>query len=260
MKVFLSSTAQDLVAYRQVADDTILRVSQQSVAMEPFGPLPGEPVEECERKARESDLVVCIVAHRYGFVPEKGRGSITRREVEAAKAAGKDVLVWIVADDHPWTEKREQDLLDDPTVLVDPTRVAENAQRVAALRAFKTWLRETFVCDTFTTPDELGRKIAVTLSKYAAGLCRRRVLYTLRDRGEVLARDLIARAPQPGAAQREWRHAASRIPGRHSRISCKTMVEGLGARRARAGYAPRPAGRGRDRGLHEPGQPLQDMM
>ena len=28
MKVFLSSTAVDLVAYRQVADDTILRLSQ----------------------------------------------------------------------------------------------------------------------------------------------------------------------------------------------------------------------------------------
>ncbi|AMY10530.1 hypothetical protein LuPra_03766 [Luteitalea pratensis] len=39
MKVFLSSTAQDLVAYRQVADDTILRLSQQAVVMERFGPL-----------------------------------------------------------------------------------------------------------------------------------------------------------------------------------------------------------------------------
>ena len=47
MKVFLSSTAQDLVAYRQVADDTILRLSQESVAMERFGPMPGEPVAEC---------------------------------------------------------------------------------------------------------------------------------------------------------------------------------------------------------------------
>jgi hypothetical protein len=84
MKVFLSSTAQDLVAHRQLADDTILRLSQQSVAMERFGPLPGEPVAECERKARESDVTICIVAHRYGFEPEKGRGSITRREVEAA--------------------------------------------------------------------------------------------------------------------------------------------------------------------------------
>ena len=40
MKVFLSSTAQDLTAHRQMADDTILRLSQQAVVMERFGPLP----------------------------------------------------------------------------------------------------------------------------------------------------------------------------------------------------------------------------
>src|SRR4029078_13030967 len=166
MKVFLSSTAQDLVAHRRVADDTILRLSQEAVAMERFGPLPGEPVAECERRARESDVIVCIVAHRYGFVPEKGKGSITQREVEAAKAAGKDVLVWIVKDDHPWTEKKEQDLLTDPTVLADPARVAEVVEGVKGLNDFKAWLRKTFVCDTFTTPDELGRKIAITLPKH----------------------------------------------------------------------------------------------
>ena len=163
MKVFLSSTAQDLVAHRQVADDTILRLSQEAVVMERFGPLPGEPVAECERKARESDVVLCIVAHRYGFVPEKGQGSITRREVEAAKEAGRDVLVFIVADDYPWSEKKEQDLLTDPTVLADPARVAEVVAGIAELGDFKAWLRKTFVCDTFTTPDELGRKIAIAL-------------------------------------------------------------------------------------------------
>jgi hypothetical protein len=167
MKVFLSSTAQDLVAYRKVADDTMLRMSQDAVVMERFGPLPGAPVAECESKARECDVLVCIVAHRYGFVPDKGRGSITRREVEAAKAAGKDVLVWIVADDHPWTEKKEQDLLTDPTVLADPARVVEVAAGVQALLDFKGWLRASFVCDTFTTPDDLGRKIAVALSARA---------------------------------------------------------------------------------------------
>src|SRR5436190_8578856 len=124
MKVFLSSTAQDLVAYRQVADDTILRLSQQSIAMERFGPLGGAPVDVCERLARESDVLICIVAHRYGFVPEPGRGSITEREVRAAHAAGRTVLAWIVDDKYPWTEPREQDLLDDPTVLADPARVA----------------------------------------------------------------------------------------------------------------------------------------
>ena len=167
MKVFLSSTAQDLVAHRRVADDTILRLSQEAVAMERFGPLPGEPVAECERKARESDVVVCIVAHRYGFVPEKGRGSITRREVEAARAAGKDVLAWIIADAHPWNEKKEQDLLADPTVLADPARVAEVAAGVSALVEFKTWLRATFGCEEFTTPEDLGRKVAIALANRA---------------------------------------------------------------------------------------------
>jgi len=93
MKVFLSSTAVDLVAYRQVVDDTILRLSQQAVAMERFGPLSGTPVDECEQLARDCDVVICIVAHRYGFVPKKGRGSITQREVKAARKAGRDVLV-----------------------------------------------------------------------------------------------------------------------------------------------------------------------
>jgi hypothetical protein len=119
-------------------------------------------------KARESDIVICIVAHRYGFEPEKGRGSITRREVEATKAAGKDVLVWIIADNHPWTEKKEQDLLTDPAVRADPERVLHVAANVTALFAFKAWLQKTFVCDTFTTPDDLGKRIAVTLSTYAA--------------------------------------------------------------------------------------------
>src|SRR5258708_3925818 len=145
MKVFLSSTALDLVAYRKGADDTILRMSQEAVVMERFGPMPGEPVAECERKAQECDVLVCIVSHRYGFVPNKGRGSITRREVEAARAAGKEVLVWIVADDHPWTEKKEQDLLTDPTVLADPVRVSDVAAGVRALLDFKTWLRASFV-------------------------------------------------------------------------------------------------------------------
>ncbi|MBC8029586.1 MAG: DUF4062 domain-containing protein [Pyrinomonadaceae bacterium] len=169
MKVFLSSTAQDLDAYRRVADDTILRLKQQSMAMERFGALPETPVEECEHLARESDVVVCIVAHRYGYVPERGKGSITRREVEAAQKAGKDVLVWIVADDHPWTEKKEQDLLTDPNVLANPARVAEVAEGVAGLIDFKAWMRATFTPDTFTTPDDLGRKIAVALANYISG-------------------------------------------------------------------------------------------
>jgi hypothetical protein len=205
MKVFLSSTALDLIAHRKVADDTILRLSQQSVVMERFGPLPGEPVAECERKARQCDVLICVVAHRYGFVPDKGRGSITRREVEAAKAAHKDVLVWIVADDHPWTEKKEQDLLADPTVLADAGRVTAVIEGVAALNAFKAWLRTTFTCDAFTTPDDLGRRIAIALRSHSTK-------QTLRT------------APAPKRGEIRIVHALQPAPHFHGR---DTLVEEL---------------------------------
>ena len=183
------------MGHRKVADDTILRLSQESVAMERFGPLPGEPVTECERKARESDVVVCIVAHRHGFVPKKGRGSITRREVEAARAAGKDVLVWIVADDHPWTEKKEQDLLADPNVLADSARVADVVAGMQALVEFKTWLRATFVCDAFTTPDDLGRRLAIALSNWVEGKAGGRPASAAPVRGEVRIVHALQPAP-----------------------------------------------------------------
>ena len=195
MKVFLSSTAVDLEAHRRVADDTILRLSQQAVVMERFGPLPGEPVAECERKAREADVLICLVAHRYGFEPEAGKGSITRREVEAARAAGKKVLVWIVADDHPWSEKKEQDRLTDPSVLTDPERVAGVARSVKALQEFKGWLRTCYVCDTFTTPNDLGRKIAVALSTYARERAPGAVSPAVPARGEVRIVHALQPAP-----------------------------------------------------------------
>jgi len=52
------------------------------------------------------------------------------------------------------------------SVVVHPARVAEVVEGVAGLGTFKRWLRKTFVCDTFTTPDELGRKIASVDFKY----------------------------------------------------------------------------------------------
>ena len=162
MKVFLSSTAQDLDAHRKVAEETIHQLSQQIVAMEYFGALPGTPTEECKRLACESDVVVCIVAHRYG-------SGITRLEVEAAHNAGKEILVWIIADDHRWSNKREENLLADPNVFSDPAKADEVRQRVQALFDFKAWLQKTFTVDRFTTPDDLGRKVAVALTNHVRG-------------------------------------------------------------------------------------------
>ena len=167
LRVFLSSTALDLGDYRQIADDTLLRLQQQSVRMERFGARPGQPVDECEALAADCDAVVCIVAHRHGFEPDPGRGSITRREVAAAHGAGKPVYAWIVDDAHPWTEVKEQDRLMQPDILADLAKVQAVAAAVQALMDFKAWLRANVTTETFTTPDDLGRKIAITLGQAA---------------------------------------------------------------------------------------------
>ena len=188
LRVFLSSTALDLGKHRGVADDTLLRLAQQSVAMERFGAQPGTPVAECERLAASCDLLVCIVAHRYGFEPEPGRGSITWREVQAARAAGKPVYAWIVDEAHPWTDAKEQDLLAQPDVLADPAKQQAVIAALQGLQAFKAWLGANVVVEKFSTPDDLGRKIATTLAQVAAQ----------------------APAPAPGAAP-----AAARVPELH---------------------------------------------
>lgn len=167
MRVFLSSTALDLTEHRRVADDTLLRLQQQSVVMERFGPLPGAPVAECERLAADCDVLVCIVAHRYGYEPEAGQGSITRREVEAARKAGKPVYAWIVDDKFDWPQPKELDLLKQREVRADPDRRQAVMDAMDALDDFKAWLGKHVVCEAFTSPDDLGRKIAVTLSQIA---------------------------------------------------------------------------------------------
>ncbi len=164
-RVFLSSTAFDLEAHRKAVDDTLLRLHAETRVMERFGPLSGAPPAECERLARDCDVTVCLVAHRYGHVPDRAdMRSITRREVEAARAAGRTVLVWMVDDTLAWTGVKESDRLNDPNVMADPARVAEVLADIRALQAFKAWLQKEYGVERFTTPDDLAKRVAVAIS------------------------------------------------------------------------------------------------
>lgn len=168
MRVFLSSTAVDLAKYREVAVDTLLRLRNSLDAMEYFGARPGTPVAECERMAAEADIVVCIVAHRYGYEPEPGSGSITKREVEAAHSARKPIFAWIADDTSAQNFAGRQEFAKVRTIASDSVEAKNFKRTAAALSAFKLWLRENMIVDSFTTPDDLGRKIAIALSNYVA--------------------------------------------------------------------------------------------
>ncbi|MFC2140678.1 DUF4062 domain-containing protein [Acidobacteriota bacterium] len=170
-RIFLSSTAIDMKEHRKKVSDTVLRMGDLPVAMETFGALPNEPVEVCKNKVRQSNALVVMVAHRYGWVPgidEGGDGfkSITWLELETAINEGIPVFAFLVDMNYGWAQPKEQDLLLKAKGKEDIEKVV---QSVNALKNFREFLENKagLTCETFTTPEDLAFKVATSLSNWA---------------------------------------------------------------------------------------------
>jgi hypothetical protein len=140
LRIFISSTAVDLLDYREKVRDAVLRLEGLPIAMETFSAQSGQPAQECIREAAEADAVICIVAHRYGYVPPlelggDGNRSITWLEVDAAKRAGKPVFAFLVDPNAPWTKVKEQDRL-----VSEPEKALAIVKAVQKLQEFKDYL------------------------------------------------------------------------------------------------------------------------
>src|ERR1039458_5886820 len=67
--VFISSTSEDLKLYRAAAERAASRAGFLKVMMEDFEASGHPPLEVCLEKVSQADVLVVIVAHRYGWVP-----------------------------------------------------------------------------------------------------------------------------------------------------------------------------------------------
>lgn len=85
MKVFISSTYQDLRDYRQAAIESVLNYECLPLAMEHFGARPKEPAKVSSDDVRKCNIFVGIYAHCYGFILEGSQKSITEQEYKLAK-------------------------------------------------------------------------------------------------------------------------------------------------------------------------------
>lgn len=169
LRIFISSTAVDLRDYREKVRDAVLRLENLPIAMETFSAQSGQPTSECMRMAAEADAVICIVAHRYGYVPPPelggdGERSITWLEVAAAKSAGKPVFAFLVDPKALWTEVKEQDRLTSEP----PEKAAEIVKAVQKLKEFKAYLERECTRNTFSSADDLAKLVAITLANFVA--------------------------------------------------------------------------------------------
>jgi Domain of unknown function (DUF4062) len=101
MKIFLSSTYQDLVEYRAVAAEALERLGQQGVRMEVFGARPADATTASLSEISESNALVGIYAHRYGHIPKGQSISITEQEFEFARSNSKPTFCFLVDPEQP---------------------------------------------------------------------------------------------------------------------------------------------------------------
>ncbi len=147
MKVFLSSTYVDLVEHRKAAHDALERLGQEVGRMEIFGARDGEATTVALDQLKKSDLVVGIYAHRYGFIPDGADVSITEQEYIHAKNEGKPILCFVVEEEHPWS----------------PKMIEKDAGKIKKLEDFRAKILKENVVDFFTTPADLGMKVATSV-------------------------------------------------------------------------------------------------
>ncbi len=144
--IFVSSTYEDLKAYRDEVERSITYMNQTIKGMEFFGSTPERPLDKCLQTVRECKLYIGIIGMRYGIVEEDSGKSFTELEYDEAVKNRIPVLIYILDENHPIASR-----------FVDKGEGAEK------LEAFKSRLKKAHVVSSFTTPADLGKKITQDL-------------------------------------------------------------------------------------------------
>ena len=203
LKVFVSSTSEDLTDYRAAARDVILDAGWQPVMMEHFPTDPSPIVAMCQRLIADCDLVLLLQAFRRGWVPTPeqrgdGENSMTAFELKAADNLHKPVRVFLAKETWPgnlWEE--------------------EPSGR-AWVKNFRNGLnRSAKFFDVETTPFKDFRSVLrEALSHHKDGLIGSPAQKDVSDASDEALQNAVLRPPP--AEQEPARHALSAAPAVHA--------------------------------------------
>jgi hypothetical protein len=173
--VFISSTSEDLREYRGAARDAVLAARLCPVMMEYSAASGGPPLSGCLELVTPCELLIVLVAQRYGWVPEDqadgAAKSITWLECEHAAGLKKDLLVFVLDKNASWPAERKEsyrattaveDGSDSPELLVEVRR------NIGKLKEFQQWLETGRTRRTFSTPENLKTEIVLALNQWLA--------------------------------------------------------------------------------------------
>lgn len=151
MKVFLSSTYEDLVEHRRAIEASFAMSGVDYNAMEHFGSAPCPPIHTCLAAVENSDAFVGVLGVRYGGCPPQCVQSYTEREYRRARARNIPTFMF---------------LIDVRNAAVHPQHIlGETQQQQQRVQTLKDFVRRHHTVTFFKTPDELALLVLASLIK-----------------------------------------------------------------------------------------------
>lgn len=145
LRVFISSTSADLQEHREAVRDAVMGMDHHPVDMIYWSADPRSGTELSLDRVRRSDVLILLVAHRYGHVPEGSIHSVTEQEYRAAREADVPVLAFFLDGAVPW-----------------PPDFVEYEAR-DRLSAFRELVESEVARKLFRTPAELATQVVQSL-------------------------------------------------------------------------------------------------
>lgn len=156
MKVYLSSTFQDLRDHRAAVDRTLRKMGHDVIGMEQYAAEGSRPVERCKRDVELSDAYVLILGWRYGYTPTHDNPeerSITEIEFRHAVDRGKAVLAFLLDPETPWP----------PSLMDSASADTTAAERIGRLRSE---VASEYLAGIFSSPDDLASQVGAAVASF----------------------------------------------------------------------------------------------
>lgn len=149
MKVFISSTYEDLSVHRNTVESSLAISRVEYNAMEHFGSTPRPTIQTCLAAVTASDVFVGILGVRYGGSPPGGCQSYTEREYRLARQRGMPLFMFLIDE-------------RNASVAAQYVGMEQPAQQ-ERLRRFKEFVLRHHTVTFFKNPEDLARLVLASL-------------------------------------------------------------------------------------------------
>lgn len=148
-RIFVSSTKEDLLPYRQAVEDALTGMELVPLSMKYFVSAPENTIDASLSAVRRSQLYIIIVGMRYGSIVEGVGKSYTELEYDEAVNNKLPILAFII---------------DEESCPVLP-KFVDTGDKAEKLAAFKEKLKASHLVSYFKSPDDLKLLVSRSVQK-----------------------------------------------------------------------------------------------